>query len=543
MKNLGKGSILIAVLFSVIISNSAFAWNDKVTQKALTEEAVKLVKNAWFAPYLQNNFGFKDDVDEKLPYQNKQETILDILKEGAKEEDAWPDKFDPETARSMNHFLSPIYNMGLSQGEKCIIPFIWCFQLEGESALAWARGDSGSNEYSWFEARYHYKLAFEAESATDRDRELAHTFRSLGQIMHLVQDMAVPAHTRNDSMPGHTTFKGINGIDPTMWYGNNLEIYLERNPSLVGVSCADPADVRIPNFNHLSTEDPTTELSYFWDADVYLGNNFGNAFDNDIGLAEYSSANFLSTGRMFEESTEFPHPNKGDTDPIDWSNPEPRRAEDNKYDQKIYFWKKNEGYRLAVAGILTKDCEDLFPEHEIWEKTTQLDENCHKDYAERLIPKAVGYSAGVLNYFFRGALEISAPVDYLYAIIDGGFGPSQDPVQPQQFTKIKANIKNISEYQEVPETMGAGELWAIAKYNPSYGSDPYLRRGDSLLTAGSGPAQYSVSAKITIDGELSTPSNAHQFTFDFGTDPIPAGISDLYLQVVFQGDLGAEPMQ
>ena len=197
MKILRKGSILIAVLFSVIISNSAFAWNDKITHKALTEAAIRQPQlSGWFETFLQNNLGFKEHVEEELPYENKQMTIRDILKEGSKEEDAWPDRKDPKTARSMNHFHSPIDNIGLSQGEKCILPFV-CFQLEGESALAWARGDSGKNEYSWAEARYHYRLAFESESAADRDRELAHTFRSLGQIMHLVQDMAVPAHTRN----------------------------------------------------------------------------------------------------------------------------------------------------------------------------------------------------------------------------------------------------------------------------------------------------------------------------------------------------------
>ena len=186
MKNLGKGSILIAVLFSVIISNSAFAWNDKITHKALTEAAIRQPQlSGWFETFLQNNLGFKEHVEEELPYENKQMTIRDILKEGSKEEDAWPDRKDPKTARSMNHFHSPITNQGQSGFPG------------GESALAWARGDSGNNEYSWAEARYHYRLAFEAESATDRNRELADTFRSLGQVMHLVQDMAVPAHTRN----------------------------------------------------------------------------------------------------------------------------------------------------------------------------------------------------------------------------------------------------------------------------------------------------------------------------------------------------------
>ena len=37
------------------------------------------------------------------------------------------------------------------------------------------------------------------------------------------------------------------------------------------------------------------------------------------------------------------------------------------------------------------------------------DEEAHKDYAKKLIPRAVGYSAGLLDYFFRGEIEISLP--------------------------------------------------------------------------------------------------------------------------------------
>ena len=67
MKIRRKGSIFIAVLFSIIISNSALAWDATVTHKALTEEAVKLLRDNWFAPYLENNLGFKKHVNEMLP--------------------------------------------------------------------------------------------------------------------------------------------------------------------------------------------------------------------------------------------------------------------------------------------------------------------------------------------------------------------------------------------------------------------------------------------------------------------------------------------
>ena len=35
-----------------------------------------------------------------------------------------------------------------------------------------------------------------------------------------------------------------------------------------------------------------------------------------------------------------------------------------------------------------------------------------------LIPRAVGYSAGLINYFFRGQMEITSPDEGVYGIVD-----------------------------------------------------------------------------------------------------------------------------
>ena len=40
-----------------------------------------------------------------------------------------------------------------------------------------------------------------------------------------------------------------------------------------------------------------------------------------------------------------------------------------------------------------------------------LDDNVFRDYAARLIPRAVGYSAALLDYFFRGRLDVDLADD------------------------------------------------------------------------------------------------------------------------------------
>lgn len=197
MKIKRKSSVVIALVFSALMSNSASAWDDTVTHIALTERAVNLIGDNWFSPYLQNNLGFKKNVQELLPYENEQETILDILRDGSKEE-------DNPLSRGKNHFHNPLQatnEAGLDAWTYWPLPRHW----GGKSNLAWALGDVSANENSWKQARNKYKEAFEALRQPDEatrqaefEENLADTFLYLGQVMHLVQDMAVPAHTRND---------------------------------------------------------------------------------------------------------------------------------------------------------------------------------------------------------------------------------------------------------------------------------------------------------------------------------------------------------
>jgi hypothetical protein len=53
-------------------------------------------------------------------------------------------------------------------------------------------------DWSWSKARASYYDALTINDNDTREQELANTFRSLGQVMHLVSDSSVPAHTRND---------------------------------------------------------------------------------------------------------------------------------------------------------------------------------------------------------------------------------------------------------------------------------------------------------------------------------------------------------
>ena len=126
--------------------------------------------------YLQSTLGLTNGVDETFDGK----TILKIIKDGSDTED--------DKDRALNHFYNPLVDSGLHDWGKT-----------GIKNPEWAK-DYSSNEYSWKKGRqYYYEALTESDSKT-RSQKFALAFRSLGQVMHLIQDMGVPAHTRKDML-------------------------------------------------------------------------------------------------------------------------------------------------------------------------------------------------------------------------------------------------------------------------------------------------------------------------------------------------------
>jgi hypothetical protein len=163
-----------------------------------------------------------------------------------------------------------------------------------------------------------------------------------------------------------------------------------------------------------------------------------------------------------------------------------------------------------------------------------------------LIPRAVGYSAGLINYFFRGSMEITLPDEGIYSIVDhspSGCG------NPCGFRTLKLKLKNVTpgigpfHEDQMGDDDGAGNLWAVVKYhlNTCYQPDLSGEDGGSNFNGNScrSANEYiSVSAPHPV-GKISA-DQPQQFVFDFNSKPIPINASDVFLQVVFRGQLGME---
>lgn len=157
-----------------------------------------------------------------------------------------------------------------------------------------------------------------------------------------------------------------------------------------------------------------------------------------------------------------------------------------------------------------------------------------------LIPRAVGYSAGLINYFFRGKMEISLPDEGIYGIVDHAVENQKDS---SGFRKIKLKLKNLTPSGTGIEPMATtGKLVAVAKFhrNTCYQPDlsgEYGSPGMDWRTCRSKDEDIAISAEIAVPDGINDTAQSLMFTFP---KPIPINASDVYLQVLYRGTLGAE---
>jgi len=211
--------------------------------------------------------------------------------------------------------------------------------------------------------------------------------------------------------------------------------------------------------------------------------------------------------------------------------------------------------------------------------------------ADVMLPRAVGYSAGLIDFFFRGRIQVDAPIDGLFGLVDhslahavdaNGYphcnatvlGAANEPDfcdanQIYGFTKIRLKIRNntppIAESgtgTSVPQNMlttsatpspTGPRLVAVARYHRNLCYTPLLT-GEAVVDYLNAPTEndcaagnrtnyqeISVSKPLAIDAANLNGASSYAVAFDFSNDPIPINATDLFIQVVYRGQLGDEP--
>lgn len=220
---------------------------------------------------------------------------------GAMAEDADP--------RYLNHFYDPTTGGGLSDG-----------LFSGLPAKEWAQRQSDVG-FSAVSGDYSEAAIF----SNYRRGDFKRAYQGVGHMLHLVQDMSVPAHTRNDGHPD----------------GDPYEVWAAKN----GVA--------------RSSGLPSVSLS-----------GLNQAFDE---LAKYSHDNFFSKDTInIKDSLQI----------------------ENGY--VVCLEKSGTSFRCAREVV------------EPQKTSYHIDDTVSSDYWNLLSPKAISYSAGVIEYFQNKFTEIDA---------------------------------------------------------------------------------------------------------------------------------------
>ncbi|MEI6420007.1 MAG: hypothetical protein WCO30_00090, partial [bacterium] len=204
----------LVVLLVILLPTLVRAYSDKITHPALAEVSVGV---------------YGENFSSDLTIEQGGWVI-----QGSIDEDS--------SLRMANHFYDPVHIVG------------WNFNY---SSINWASGDMFDNIYSWPKALEYYAKG---------DEKMA--FLSLGHLLHLLEDMTVPDHTRNDT---HLPPKG-----------SIYESWIADSYSRSEVK------EKFVQFNNLGN----------WKYD-----NFSAYL---INLAQYSNGNYFSKNTILDKNFTFP---------------------------------------------------------------------------------------------------------------------------------------------------------------------------------------------------------------------------------------------
>jgi hypothetical protein len=444
-----------AIFAAVLLSGVAVTWAyDVDTHEELSEAAVDASALKKQTEILVN-LGLRSLADlQTFPnYQGSPRTIVQLFRAGSRFEDG----FHCLDSRPRNHFYDPLYRRGLQWG--------W---VSGERSPDWALEDtkeysggllSSQQDYSLRDARDYLYKALTSAREDERKRQFGLTFQTLGHVIHHLQDMAQPQHVRNDAhldVPclnadlsfenpslyerwtnanrGESFFTGLltSGAYAAVafpeardfWYngavspsgGSGLSEFTNTNFLSAGTNLHENPDgtigtdprYRLPEWNHL-VSDPVPLLVLLREEGRCLPSGEGGGGEDNC--MAYDEAGICIEYGDGDPATQDPAPQP--TDPLcalqgdivfygttvtdsyrGASADNPRATTLSLFDQDLEAYDKKAEYVTEDGQVIPK------------KKVFTLNRFNFQAAYPHLIPKAVAYSAGLIDYFFRGRLDV-----------------------------------------------------------------------------------------------------------------------------------------
>lgn len=435
------------------------------------------------------------------------------------------------STRWLNHFHHPLKDWSEAGYKEAFFDKI-PFGKEVQSSVIWSQDPENQAKWSegdqtWQAARRFYLQALCARNSTAREESFARMFKALGHQLHLVQDKAVPAHVRDDGHP-EGNFPGFD-----LRFGDRyFERWANDRLDLIAALSQDPT---FPCLDLQVNTDGLAPITQFSDTNAYLAEDpdtfirMGMASGPaslTTGLAEYTNANFFSDGTIhLKRHADFPYPNQASTNVLEFVNqgllPKVRVAFDGQAETTFYISKVADGEYIEhflKPGYFSIPIAQIPFSQNLLFRTFYRDETCHEDYASLLVPRAVGYSAALLDYFFRGRIALAHPDQENATTLMDPF-VVHTPPRPGL---IQLQAKNNS---TIPKAMSSGDIQLIVHY-----SEP-----------GTPDKEFAFLSAPEVNGlSMLTEDSPAQLEFDLSDTPISDHATDVRFYVVYNGDLGQE---
>lgn len=501
-------------------------------------------------------------------------TIAEMMRYGA----CYEDSIEPNY-RVFAHFYNPQdFGAPLSVGPFLVGPSSLQWSLSKtpqESPIAMAAVGTTSH-YSWEDARDYFYSALtsqlEGVSAgvkhVHRLEFWGKTFQALGHIVHHLQDMAQPAHVRNDNHCDADKCRQLFGgryYRPS-GYETHFRSRYDWVRSLVQFSASFPMMFGLPReyWNAKTTSALTTPF------------NLSAPAQYDQGMAAYTSTNFTSAGADFRATLlrsglalfdpaaglPFPEPSgewipvRGDSIASEVGMPltHSRILCNGDAANCIMRFMGTTTDRLARTSSTSSFSQKLLRPANAYSGDGVFQQNyfTYDDAAIKLIPQAVDYSTGLINYFFRGDMTIWPPEEGVYGLLDGADSASNCK-DTCGFRKIRARVTNTTApINDVAQDMTAGTVVAVARFSRNHCYQPDWSGDLGELNPPTEAIKSACFSEQGVDPDdeivVSAPINvaqmavgvAQEFTFDFSANPVPINAWNLRLQIVFRGTLGRE---
>lgn len=506
---LAVGAIEAALAYPEVVHTNVTEWAYRAT-----------TLNQFSTDSLRDNLGLRGYYEALVITDDagEESSVNLALQKGAFDEDSG--------LRTRMHFFDPQFNLPYTYVPGTYTSPSWATEFIG------VRLDV--QEYSYFDAVDQMWQGLSSTDPVVRDEMMGKAFVSLGHVVHHIQDMAQPQHTRNDN---HCSKSGCGVVTG------------EYEPSRY-------EEFSIGNFNWPTSGYSVVNLpriaDYWWDSDT-------DDAGIELGLAEFTSRNFISVDTNFllhgdhAEVDDHPMPRADTLQYVEvpantvfpTADGTPIQFVRAPYSDHYLGGAARNDHLTSTVSLF----RDVLADKQLSEPYAVFHETVPNiASAQRLLlPRAVGYSAGALQHFFRGKIEVTAPASNVLALRDSSKVSLGFPTLKVKLRNITPKISHTPTGLTENGAIGAGQLIAMVSFrrNPCYkpdltgewqlndvwgiqcSRDTYLSSGFEWL-----------QAKAVNLTSLSTTATEH--ALDFSANPIPIDAVDLYLHIYYRGVVGAE---